>query len=146
MQVAAYAAYDMHIVAVLIHFMSKWLSCTFGPLSNYSNVHFWSKFGVRLDQKCICRWEHDLLQLLYWQKSYPRVLTLGMDMSCSMNTAQVFKFERHIKTVQFIKVTFRAPLIFDSDVAINQVISKWYLSYNISYVISDIYYCCLSKS
>ena len=47
-----------------------------------------------------------------------------MNMGCSMNTAQVFKFERHIKTVETIKVTFRAPLIFDSDVAINQVISK----------------------
>ena len=58
------------------------------------------------------------------QKRNPRVLTLGMNMGCSMNTAQVFKFERHIKTVQLIKVTFRAPLIFDSDVAINQVISK----------------------
>ena len=51
-------------------------------------------------------------------------LTLCMNMSCCMNTAQVFKFERHIKTVQLIKVTFRAPLIFDSDVAINQVLSK----------------------
>ena len=36
-------------------------------------------------------------------------------MGCCMNTAQVFKFERHIKTVQIIKVTIRALLIFDSD-------------------------------
>ena len=36
-----------------------WLNSTFGPISNCSNMHFWSRFDVKLDPKCIL----DLLKL-----------------------------------------------------------------------------------
>ena len=47
-------------------------NCCFERLSNHSNVHFWSRFEVKLGQKCICKFistrDTEILQILFWTK------------------------------------------------------------------------------